>query len=171
MIMTCLKYQSKIVQLAETTAVLTNFYNQKQTFWQVFINQMQAFETNLTAIKNNPQIFSKYQRLSVIIQSAYPYPMLIEAEQLLMDVQFFHEQVEHDKMKAFRSNAMEKIEKMIRKLISLFDTFECDQVYRNHCLHELRILKKKIEKSRRIKKIETLFNDAKDMFVDVIEEL
>jgi len=60
---------------------------------------------------------------------------------------------------------------MISKMINLFDTFESDQEYRNHCLYELRALNKRIEKSGRIEEIDTLFNDAKDLFVDVIEEI
>jgi hypothetical protein len=171
MILICLKYQSRIVQLAETIAVLTKFYNQKLSFWQVFIDQMQAFETNLSTIKNDKQVFSKYRRLSEIIKSSYPYPLLTEAERLLTDVQVFHQRIEREKMKTLRSNALEKIDKMIRKLISLFDAFESDLEYRNHCLHELRSLNKRIEKSGRIEEIDVLFNDAKDMFVDVIEEM
>jgi len=171
MILTCLKYQSRIVQLAETIAVLTKFYNQKLPFWQIFIDQMQAFETNLTTIKNDKQIFPKYRRLSEIIKSSYPYPLLTEAERLVTDVQVFHQRVEREKIKTLRSNALEKTDKMIRKLISLFDTFESNQDYRNQCLHELRTLNKRIEKSGRIEEIDTLFNDAKDLFVDVIEEI
>ena len=170
-IITGLKYQSRIVQLAETVAVLTKFYNQELPFWQMFIDQMKAFETNLTTIKNDKQIFPKYRRLSEIIKSSYPYPMPIEAERLLIDVRAFHQRVEHEKMKTLRSNAVAKTDKMIRKLISLFDTFESDQEYRNHCLHELRSLYKRIKKSSRIKEIDTLFNDTKDLFVDVIEEI
>ena len=60
---------------------------------------------------------------------------------------------------------------MIRKLIGLFDTFECDQEYRNHWLYELRALSKRIEQTDRIEEINTLFNDVKDLFVDVIEEI
>jgi hypothetical protein len=171
MILTCLKYQSRIVQLAETIVVLTKFYNQRVPFWQVFIEKMQTFETNLTTIKNDKLIFPKYRRLSKIIKSSYPYSLLKEAELLLTDVQVFHQRVEREKIKAFRSNTLEKIDKMIRKLISLFDTFESDQEYRNHCLYELRTLNKRIEKSGRIEEIDTLFNDAKDLFVDVIEEI
>jgi len=171
MIITCLKYRSRIVQLAETLTVLTKFYNESLPFWKMFIDQMQAFETSLTKIKNDRQISLKYQRLSEIIESSYPYPMLTEAERLLIDVQVFHLRVEREKMETLRSNAREKTEKMIEKLISLFDTFECDIEYRNHCLYELRILNKRIEKSGRIEEIETLFNDAKDLFVDVIEEI
>lgn len=170
-ILTCLKYQSRIVQLAETIAVLTKFYKQGLPFWKIFIDQMQAFETNLPTIKNDKQIFSKYRRLSEIIKSSYPYPLLTEAERLLTDVQVFHQRVEREKMKTLRSNALEKTDKMIRKLISLFDTFESDHEYRNHCLHELRTLNKRIEKSGCIEDIDTLFNDAKDLFVDVIEEI
>ncbi len=171
MIIACLKYRSRIVQLSETLIVLTKFYNESLPFWKMFIDQMQAFETSLTKIRNNKQIFSKYQRLSEIIKSSYPYPMLTEAERILIDVQAFHHRVERERMETLRSNAREKTEKMIRKLISLFDTFECDLSYRNHCLHELRILNKRIEKSGRIEEIETLFNDAKDLFVDVIEDI
>jgi hypothetical protein len=171
MILSCLKYQSRILQLAETMAVLTKFYNQRLPFWQGFIDQMQAFETNLTKIKTDKQIFSKYRRLSEIIESPYPYPMLIEVEGLLVDVQAFHQRVEREKMETRRSNALAKTDKMIKKLINLFDTFESDQEYRNHCLHELRILNKRIEISSRIEEIDTVFNDAKDLFVDVIEEI
>jgi len=171
LIRTCSKYQARLIQLAETVTVLTKFYNQRLPFWQEFIDQMQAFKTNLKTIKNNKQIFSKHQRLFEIITSPYPYPLLNEAERLLTDVQVFHQQVEREKIKTLRSNVMEKIEKMISKLINLFDTFESDQEYRNHCLYELRVLNKRIEKSGRIEEIDTLFNDAKDLFVDVIEEI
>jgi hypothetical protein len=171
MIRICLKYQSRIVQLAETVVILTKFYNQSLPFWQVFIDQMQTFETNLKTIKNDKHISPKYRRLSEIINSSYPYPLLTEAEQLLTDVQVFHQQIEREKMKTLRSNALEKTDKMIRKLINLFDTFESDEEYRNHCLHELRTLNKRIEKSGRIEEIDVLFNDAKDLFVDVIEEI
>lgn len=171
MIFTCLKYQSRIVQLAETIAVLTKFYKQQVPFWQTFIDQMQAFEANLTTIKNDKQIFPKYRKLSKIIKSSCPYPLLTEAERLLTDVYVFHQRVEREKMKTLRSSTLEKTEKMIQKLISLFDTFESDQHYRNHCLHKLRTLHKRIEKNGRIEEIDSLFNDAKDLFVDVIEEL
>ncbi len=171
MILTCLKYQSRIFKMAETVAVLTKFYNQRLPFWQVFIEQMQTFENNLTTIKNDKLIFPKYRRLSEIIKSSYPYTLLKEAELLLTDVQVFHQRVERKKMKTLRSKALEKTDKMIRKLISLFDTFESDQEYRNHCLYELRTLNKRIEKSGSIEEIDTLFNDAKDLFVDVIEEI
>lgn len=97
--------------------------------------------------------------------------MLIEVEGLLVDVQAFHQRVEREKMETFRSNALEKTDKMIKKMINLFDTFESDQEYRNHCLHELRILNKRIQISSRIEEIDTVFNDAKDLFVDVIEEI
>jgi len=89
-----------------TFTVLTKFYNQRLPFWQEFIDQMQAFKTNLKTIKNNKQIFLKHQRLSEIIKSSYPYPQLIEAERLLTDVQVFHQQVEREKIKILRSNAM-----------------------------------------------------------------
>lgn len=61
MILSCLKYQSRIIQLAETMAVLTKFYNQRLPFWQGFIDQMQAFETNLTKIKTDKQIFQNIE--------------------------------------------------------------------------------------------------------------
>jgi hypothetical protein len=170
-ILSCLKYQSRIIKLAETIAVLTKFYKQGLPFWLVFVEQMQAFETNLTKIKNDKQIFSKYQRLSEIIKSSYPYPLLTEAELLLTDVHIFHQRVERKKMKNFRSNALEETDKMIKKLISLFETFKSDKEYRNHWLHELRTLNKRIKRSGRIEEIDTLFNDAKDLFVDVIEEM
>jgi hypothetical protein len=171
MILTCLKYQSRIAQLAETITVLTEFYKKSLPFWQIFIDQMQAFEPNMAAIQKDKQISPKHRRLSEIIQSPYPYPLLAEAEQLLIKVQAFHQRVEREQVNAFRSNAMEKTDKMVKKLISLFDTFESDGDYRNERLHDLRILNKRIEQSNRIEEIDTLFNDAKDLFVDVIEDI
>ncbi|WP_300464763.1 hypothetical protein [Desulfobacula sp.] len=171
MILACLKYQSRIVKLAETVTVLTPFYDQDQSFWQVFVDQMQAFEINLTEIKKDKHIFSKFCRLNEIMTSPYPYPLVTEAERLLTDVQDFHKQVEQKKMAVQRSNALVTTEKMIRKLIGLFDTFESDQEYRNNCLYELRTLSKRIEKTHHIEEINTLLDDVKDFFVDVIEDI
>ncbi len=171
MIISFLKYQSRIVQLAETAMVLIRFYTQKLSFWQIFVDRMQAFETNLTEIRKDNNILTKYCRLSEIFKSPYPYPLINEAECLLTDVQDFHQRVEQKKMETLRSKAFAETDKMVRKLISLFDTFESDQKYRNHCLSELRALSKRIEKGNGIEEINTLYNDAKDLFVDVIEEM
>jgi hypothetical protein len=84
---------------------------------------MQAFEINLAEIKKDKTVFSKYCRLNEIIKSPYPYPMVTEADCLLTVVQDFHKRVERKKMEVLRSNALVNTEKMIRKLIGLFDTF------------------------------------------------
>lgn len=171
MIISFLKYKSRIVQLAEIVMVLTQFYTQALSFWQIFIDRMQAFETNLSEIRNNNNIFTKYCRLSEIFKSPYPYPLITEAESLLTDVQDFYQQVEQKKMETMRSKSFAETKKMIKKLISLFDTFESDQEYRNHSLSELRALSKRIENGNNIEEINTLYNDAKDLFVDLIEEM
>lgn len=170
-ILSCVKYQSRIGKLSETINVLTQFYDQKLAFWRRFIDQMQAFEANSAEIRKNKAIFEKYRRLSEIMKSSFPFPMVVEAENLLGDVQDLHEEIEHKKILAIRSNALAKTDKMIQKLINLFDTFESDKEYRNNCLHEIRILSKKIEASRQIEEINILLNDAKDLFVDIIEEV
>jgi hypothetical protein len=170
MIISFLKYQSRIVKLAETVMVLTRFYTQSLSFWQIFIDRMQAFEKNLSEIRNN-NIFTKYCRLSEIFKSPYPYPLIPEAENLLTDVQDFHQRVELKKLEILRSKSFAETDKMVKKLISLFDTFESDQEYRNQSLRELRALSKRIEKGNNIEEINTLYNDAKDLFVDLIEEM
>ncbi len=170
-ILSCSKYKSKIAKLAETCDVLKKFYTQKLSFWQKFIEQMKAFESNLMEFGKNKQIFSAHQRLSEILKSSNPFPLVDEAEQLLPDVYLFHQQVEREKVETLRSVALERLEKMIRKLISLFETFESDQEYRNQCLQNLRSLGKRIENSHSIEEMNTLIDDAKDMFVDVIEDI
>lgn len=171
MINSFLKYQSKITQLAETVMELTRFYTQMVSFWQIFIDRMHAFKSNLSEIRNNNIIFSKFCRLSEIFKSPYPYPLITEAKGLLTDVQDFHQRIEQKKIETLCSKSSSEINKMVKKLISLFDTFESDQEYRNQCLSELRSLNKRIKESKNIEKINSLYNDAKDLFIDVIEEM
>ncbi|MCG8643869.1 MAG: hypothetical protein MI862_29380 [Desulfobacterales bacterium] len=171
MILSCLKYQTRIIQLAETILLLTEFYSQKAAFWQTFVGQMTAFKTDLGEIKKNKQIFSTYNRLLEIMTSPSPYQLVAEAEDLLAGVQNYHLKIQRKKMKTLRSDALAKITKMIKKLSGLFETFDSDQEYRNQCLYELRALKAKIEKSSCIEDIISLSDDAKDLFVDVIEEI
>lgn len=166
-----LKYRTRMNQLAEAVEKLTGFYNHNQAFWQVLVEQMENFEVNLAEIQKNQEIFSKYTRLTEIMKSSHPYPMVTEAKGLLILVQDFHRKVEQEKVKILRADTMVKIDKMVQKLRSLFDTFDSDQEYRNHCLYQLRNLNNQIENSDGVEKINQLFNDAKDLFVDVIEEI
>lgn len=171
MILACKKYQAKISQLAETEAVLTHFYTQQRSFWQTFIDRMQAFENNLTELRTDRHIFSVYQRLAEIMSMPCPFPAVAEVERLLPEVYLFHQQIEKDKLEALRTEALATTEKMVKKLIALFDTFESDLEYRNISLLEIRKINKKIRKSADIQEINRLFNDAKDMFVEVIEDV
>jgi hypothetical protein len=166
-----MKYQSKIVQLSETVIKLTRFYTHNLSFWQMFIDRMAAFETSLKEIENDNTISIKYSRLSEILKSLAPYTLIAEAESLLPDVQAFHQCVEQKKMETMRSKAFDGVDKMVKKLISLFDTFKIDQEYRNNCLRGLRAWGKRIETCNDIDIITDLYNDAKDLFIDVIEEL
>ena len=170
-IINCLKYHSKMVQLSETAAILKQFYNEHLTFWENFVHQMQIFKSHPEEIHKDGEILSKYNRLSEIMTSPSPYALVNEAKELLAHVLDFYQQVERQKTEALRGNATEQVNKMITKLIGLFDVFENNQEYRNQCLHELRNLNKKIEKSANIEEITTLLNDAKDRFVDVIEDI
>ncbi len=56
-------------------------------------------------------------------------------------------------------------------MLLLFDTFESDEEYRNQCLFSLRQMKKMIENTSRQEKIQEQLTEAKDVFVDVIEEI
>lgn len=166
-----LKYRTRLNPLAGAVEELTGFYSREQAFWQKFVEQMKCFEVNLSEIQKNQEIFAKYDRLSEIMKSRHPYPMVAEAKELLVLVKDFHRKVEQEKVRVLRADTVVKINKMVQKLSSLFDTFDSDQEYRNHCLYELRNLNRQIEKSDGVKKINQLFNDAKDLFVDVIEEI
>lgn len=170
-ILTGLKYRSKIIRLAETIGVLTRFYEQKLSFWEMMLERMQAFEVNLPEIKKDPQVSAGYQRLCDIAAAPDPFSLVAEAEDLLPGVQAFHQQIEHRKIDALRKGTLEKTEKMLSKLAGLFDTFESDQEYRNQILYELRAVNKRIENSGRPEEIRALYNDAKDLFVDVIEDI
>ena len=171
MILSCVKYAPRLLHLDETVGVLTEFYLQNLPFWEELIGQMQIFETNLAEIGKEEKNIVKYQRFSEILRSSCPYPLVAEAKQLFKEVQALHQRIERKKLSTFRTEAMAKTDKMIRKLLSLFDTFESAQEYRNACLHELRALNKRIENSTRSQDIQALLNEAKDLFVDVIEEI
>lgn len=167
----CLKYKNKIIALSETQAVLTQFYTRKKAFWQEFIDDMSAFKKNRAEIEKDPRVSMKYKRLSEILSLPSPYQLVAEAEKLLPDVRRFHRKLEEEKMIQHRLDAVEKTDKMITKLISLFDTFDSNPEYRNTRLNSIRLLKKKIESNVNIDKIDAFYNDAKDLFIDTIEEL
>lgn len=171
LILSCVTYQSRLIQLAETLNTLTRFYDQDLFFWQEFIERMQAFQTNREEIRKDEAIFETYRRLSAILESPFPFLRVEEAKGLLKEVQAFHERIEHKKLLAVRSRAMDRTDKMVQKLISLFDTFESDLEYRNQCLHDLRSLNRRIGTSRCADEIRALLDEAKDLFVDVIEDI
>lgn len=171
MITVSLKLSARVVQLAETVSLLTEFYSRKHSSWQRMVIEVQACVNNLDEIKGNEEIYSKYCRLCEIIESPSPYPLVAEAEQLLPAVRAFNRETARKKMERVRSSALEKTDRMIKKLLGLFDTFESDREFRNQHLHELRLLHRRIKNSDRADEINALVNDAKDLFVDVIEEI
>lgn len=171
LILSCVTYQSRLIQLAETLNTLTRFYDQDLFFWQEFIERMQAFQTNREEIRKDEAVFETYRRLSTILESPFPFLQVEEAKGLLKDVQAFHERIEYKKLLAVRSRAMDRTDKMVQKLISLFDIFESDLEYRNQCLHDLRSLNRRIGASRYADEIRALLDEAKDLFVDVIEDI
>ena len=171
LLQSCFKYNIRIIQLSETMTLLTVFYTRQISFWEKLIDQMKSFEINLPEIKKNISVHSAFSRLLEIMESSHPYPLVTEAEELLPQVEKYHQELEQKKIKTFRKKSLEKIDRMINKLIGLFDTFECDPNYRNECLVAIRGLKMKIEAGSSIKLIQLRVNDAKDLFVDIIEEI
>ncbi len=170
-ILAFLKYKSRIPDLSENVQVLTDFYTRKLPFWSTFTGQMADFKSNLEAIRDNEKIYSVYLKLHNILTSPTPFDQIEKARRLLPELQDFHQQIELKKMESLRQSSLKETGKMIQKLITLFDTFETDDESRNRILHQLRGLNQRIGDSRRIEEINTLFNDAKDLFVDIIETL
>jgi len=165
------KYQSKIPELAGNVQVLSDFYVRKCSFWTTFTEQMEAFNQNMEMIRDNAQAHSIYRKLNGIRNASYPFDQIEKAEQLLPELKAFHNRIEQEKTERLRKDCLRQTDKMIRKLSTLFDTFDAEDTYRNDTLHELRTLRKKIGSCRDMKDIKTLFNDAKDLFVDIIEAM
>ena len=170
-IFACLKYQIKLPSLSDNMRVLTDFYTHHFSFWNTFSRQMEDFQRNIDAIQGNPKMLSIYHELHEILTRPQPFELIEKARQLLPELESFHQQIEREKMESLRKNCLEQTDKMIRKLIALFDTFDTEDESRNKVLHNLRGLNKRIGASTRIQEIDTLFNDAKDLFVDMIEIL
>ena len=170
-ILAIVKYRSKIPELAGNVQILSDFYTHKLSFWLAFTEQMEDFKQNEEMIRDNEQVHSIYRKLTVIRNHAHPFDQIEKAEQLLPELKGFHDRIEQEKTECLRRNCLEQTDKMIRKLSTLFDTFDAENEYRNNTLHELRALNKKIGSRRTMDEIKTVFNDAKDLFVDVIETM
>ena len=170
-ILAIVKYRSKIPELTGNVQILSDFYTHKLSFWLAFTEQMEDFKQNEEMIRDNEQVHSIYRKLTVIRNHAHPFDQIEKAEQLLPELKDFHNRIEQEKTERLRRNCLEQTDKMIRKLSTLFDTFDAENEYRNNTLHELRALNKKISSRRNMDEIKTLFNDAKDLFVDVIETM
>ncbi|WP_020587900.1 hypothetical protein [Desulfobacter curvatus] len=170
-ILALVKYQSKIPELAGNVQMLSDFYTHKCSFWITFAEQMEDFKQNMEMIRDNKQIHSIYRKLKGILNHSHPFAQVEKAEQLLPELKEFHNRIEQEKTERLRKACLEQTDKMIRKLSALFDTFDAEDEYRNNTLHELRALNKKIGSRRDMDEIKTLFNDAKDLFVDIIETM
>lgn len=171
LILNCLKYQSRLVPLAKQVEVFQHFHQKQIRFWQMFVNDMDIFKAHLPDIEKDPEVMAAYRRLHEIMSAPAPFDQVDEARQLLPDVQVYYQEVEKEKLAALRADAASKIEKMITKLIGLFETFNCDETYRNECLQELRTLIRQIERSDEPDRINLLVDDARDFFVDTVEEM
>lgn len=165
------QYQSKIPDLVGNVQMLSDFYTRKLSFWTTFVQQMENFKQNMEMIRNDEEIHAIYRKLKGILNHAQPFNQVETAEQLLPELNKFHNRIEQEKTERLRKECLEQTDKMIRKLNTLFDTFDAEDEYRNNTLHELRTLNKKIGSRSDINEINTLFNDAKDLFVDIIETM
>lgn len=170
-IQNCYKYGTRITSTAEKIDVLTQFYSRDAAFWQELLDRMAQFKANMPQIKTNEAVYPQYRRLEEIIRLKSPYPYLEEARSAFESVLACHREIEQKKLDVSRKMAVAGVDKMVNKLIGLFDTFEIDTEYRNEMLIDLRGLIKEIETSRSIAHIERLQADAKDLFVEVIEEI
>lgn len=170
-ILALVKYQSKIPELTDNVQVLSDFYTRKHLFWITFAEQMENFKHNMEMIRDNEQIHSIYRKLKGILNHSDPFDQIEKAEHLLPELKEFHDRIEQEKTERFRKECLEQTDKMIHKLSTLFDTFDAEDEYRNNTLHEFRNLHKKIGSRRDMDEIKTLFNDAKDLFVDTIESM
>lgn len=170
-ILALVKYGSKIHDLSGNVQTLSNFYTRKLSFWALFTEQMADFKQNMEIIREDEQIHSIYRKLNGILKAPCPFDQVEQAERLLPELSAFHHRIEQQKTDRLRKACLDKTDKMIRKLSALFDTFDAKPEDRNNTLHELRNLNKKIHSSLEQVEIEALFNDAKDLFVDIIETI
>ncbi len=167
----CLKYRKKMPELARNLHTLTDFYTCRLAFWTTFTEQMNDFQENMEMIRDNGSMNLIYRQLSNILNSSQPFDLVKKAEELLPELSSFHNQIEQEKTQRLRNSCLEKTDKMIHKLSTLFDTFDTEDAYRNDTLHTIRNLNKKIGLADSMDEITALFNDAQDLFVDIIETL
>ena len=132
---------------------------------------MADFKQNIEIIRKDEQIHAIYRKLNGILKAPCPFDQVEKAERLLPELSAFHHRIEQKKIESLRKACLDKTDKMIRKLSALFDTFDAKAEDRNNTLHQLRNLNKRIHSSPEQGEIEALFNDAKDLFVDIIETM
>ncbi len=70
LILNYLKYQSRLPKLVKSMAVLHKFHDHELSFWQIFVDKMQAFEINLDQIRKDQKLFAAYNRLLEIMHAS-----------------------------------------------------------------------------------------------------
>jgi hypothetical protein len=168
---TCLKFGHRMEKLAEDQSILRLFYKKKAQFWENLVDGMSAFKTNAAEIEKEKNVYEHYCRLKEIVSKPQPYSYVDEAQSAFEVVRACHEKIELRKLELLRRDTIAGTEKFIQKLIGLFDAFECDPEYRNETLLMLRGIKKKVASSMDVRQIKALFNDAKDLFVEIVEDM
>ena len=171
LIYTCYNEKEKIAEIAGDVKLLSTFYPRQVKFWKLLIKSIEDFRVNITEIKKNSEILSKFNRLTQILTSPSPYILLTEADELLKKVEKYNDLIVQKATEAHRMKAMSKVEAMIEKLAKLFNHYNTDQAMRNTFLYALRNAKKRLSYSKNIKGIDLLLCDTEDMFDDFIEEL
>ncbi|MBU1344341.1 MAG: hypothetical protein KKE44_17690 [Proteobacteria bacterium] len=171
LIYACYHHKEKISQMAEDVNIISSFYNNHVTFWDILIQSIEDFRVNLTQLKKNPEAFSKFNRLLQIISSKDPYHFIAEASDLLKTVQHHNDIIVQKSIEAHRVTSASKIDSMIENLVDLFDSYTPDQDLRNKSLYALRQVKKKLALAKNIQQLDQLLCNTEDMVDDFVEEL
>jgi len=164
LILNCNLHKKEIIEMAREIKIITDFYSNHIKFWNNLIKSMGKFKTNLPDIRKNSEISSKYDDLLQIISSRTPYNLVSQAIELLEPVEKYNDVINKKKTMELCRSSLAEIDQMIEKSPGLFTSQRSDIDKKNRLLYNLRGIKKKIRHAMDMEKIETLLNDAEDMF-------
>jgi hypothetical protein len=147
------------------------FFTKDLAFWDQVKQALPGFNGNLGIMENDPDIAEAYYELIDIFGSQDPFDQIPKARDLFDTVAACHLQIEARKLEAFRQQARERIDRVIKKLASTLSAHPIDIDMQNRILLRLRQVQKKISGLPDVRQVNQVCRDTIDLTLDQVEEL
>lgn len=152
-------------------AILENFYKNQVYIWDALTKTLENFKPNRAVLEEDPDVKKALETLSKILADPEPYSMIEEIWDLISIVKPVNNLIVEKQVASAKAPVVEKIEKMIDKIVKILDEKKAKSDIRNKALFPLQTIKKKMNTASSIQSIADYLDEAKAQFDDTMDTL